>query len=73
MLAEESGGLYYKAKRIDDLHGVYEQVINDLGKVYSLGYKPSLEKHDGEWRSVKIQLVGHPDLVPRARPGYYAN
>ena len=73
LLADESGGLYYKAKKIKDLEGVYEQVINDLGKVYSLGYKPSNEKHDGSWRVVKVELAGHPELSPRTRPGYYAN
>jgi len=73
LMADESGGLYYQARKIEDLEGVYEQVINDLGKVYSLGYKPSNENHDGEWRSLKVQLVGHPELVPRTRPGYYAN
>jgi len=40
----ESGGLYYSARKINDLNGVYDQVINDLGKVYSLGYKPTNEK-----------------------------
>src|SRR5829696_2437178 len=41
LLAEESGGSYYHARKISDLKGVYEQVINDLGKIYSLGYKPT--------------------------------
>jgi VWFA-related protein len=73
LLAEESGGLYYQARKIADLNGVYEQVINDLGKVYSLGYKPTNEKRDGSWRRVKIQMTNRPDLNARARPGYYAN
>ena len=72
LLAAESGGLYYKAKKVEDLNGVYAQVIEDLGKVYSLGYKPTKEKRDGSWRSVKIQIPGRPDLKTRARPGYYA-
>ena len=46
LLADESGGLYYKARKIEDLDGVYQQVIDDLGKVYSLGYKPTNEKRD---------------------------
>lgn len=71
-LAEESGGTYYKAKKIADLNGVYEQVINDLGKVYSLGYKPENDKRDGTWRSVQVQIVNRPDLIARSRPGYYA-
>jgi VWFA-related protein len=72
-LADESGGLYYKAKKIEDLEGVYGQVIEDLGKVYSLGYKPTNDKHDRTWRTVKIQVPNLPDLTTRARPGYYAN
>jgi VWFA-related protein len=70
LLAKESGGLYYKARKIEDLNGVYEQVINDLGKVYSLGYRPSNEKDEG-WRSVKIQIPNRPDLITHTRPGYY--
>jgi VWFA-related protein len=72
-MADESGGLYYKAKKIEDLEGVYAQVIADLGKVYSIGYKPTNDKRDHKWRTVKIQLPGLPDLITRARPGYYAN
>ena len=73
LLAEESGGLYYKARKIEDLNGVYAQVIEDLGKVYSLGYKPTKERRDGSWRTVKIQIRNRPDLTTRTRPGYYAN
>ena len=72
LLAEESGGLFYKARKIEDLDGVYTQVLEDLGKVYSLGYRPTNDKRDGTWRAVKIQLPGQPNLTPRARPGYYA-
>jgi VWFA-related protein len=73
LLAEESGGLYYSARKVEDLNGVYDQVINDLGKVYSLGYKPTNEKRDGSWRSVKVWIPERPDLLTRTRPGYYAN
>ncbi len=72
LLAEESGGSYYEAKKLSDLNGVYEQVINDLGKVYSLGYKPANAKHDGGWRWVAVSIANHPDLVAHTRPGYYA-
>jgi len=73
LLADESGGLYYKARKIEDLNGVYAQVIEDLGKVYSLGYKPTNKKRDGSWLAVKIEIPNQPDLKARARPGYYAN
>jgi VWFA-related protein len=73
LLANESGGPFYKARKIEDLNGVYEQVINDLGKLYSLGYRPTNSTNDGGWRSVKVQIVNHPEMVTRSRPGYYAN
>jgi VWFA-related protein len=73
LLAEESGGLFYTARKLEDLDGVYDQVLNDLGKVYSLGYRPANEKRDGSWRAVRIEIPGRPDLSVRARPGYYAN
>jgi VWFA-related protein len=72
VMASESGGSYYQARKLADLEGVYQQVINDLGKVYSLGYKPTNEQRDGSWRNVEIQIVNRPDLTAHARPGYYA-
>jgi VWFA-related protein len=72
VLAQESGGTYYKARKLSDLNGVYEQVINDLGKVYSLGYKPTNGERYDSWRWVQVSLPNHPDLIARTRPGYYA-
>jgi VWFA-related protein len=72
LLADESGGLFYKARKIGDLNGVYGQVIADLGQVYSLGYRPTNEKRDGSWRTVKVQVANRPELVTHAKPGYYA-
>lgn len=73
LLAQESGGPYYTARKIGDLNGVYDQIMNDLGKVYSLGYRPTNEKRDGSWRAVKVQIPNRPDVSARFRPGYYAN
>ncbi|HEV2835306.1 MAG TPA: VWA domain-containing protein [Pyrinomonadaceae bacterium] len=72
LMAQESGGSYYQARKLSDLNGVYEQVINDLGKVYSLGYKSTNPTRDSSWRSVQISIANRPDLVTHARPGYYA-
>lgn len=71
LLAEESGGSYYHARKLSDLNGMYEQVINDLGKVYSLGYKLTNATRDGSWRWVQVSIVNRNDLVARTRPGYY--
>jgi VWFA-related protein len=66
LLADESGGSYYRARKLSDLNGVYEQVINDLGKVYSLGYKPTNATRDGSWRSVQVSIANRTDLVAPA-------
>ena len=72
VLAFETGGLYYSARKVEDLNGVYEQVIEDLGKVYSVGYRSTNQKRDGSWRKVDIEIPSRPELKTRARPGYYA-
>ena len=71
-LASESGNSVYQARRLGDLNRAYTQVIRDLNRVYSIGYRPANRVRDGSWRAVAVQLVGRPDLVARARRGYYA-
>ena len=73
MLAEESGGQFYKANDAGDLKGIYEQVVNELGQIYSLGYEPKNEVRDGGWRALTVKIKTQPNLVVRTRRGYYAN
>jgi len=73
MLAEESGGEIYKAKGINDLNGIYEQVVNDLGKVFTIGYEPKNDQRDGSWRDISVKIKARPELSPKTRRGYYAN
>ena len=71
-LAAQSVNSIYRARKVKDLDGVYAQVVHDLGMVYSLGYRPANRMRDGAWRSVAVQLVGHPELLARSKQGYYA-
>ena len=70
-LAAESGNTVYQARKVKDLEGVYEQVIWDLGTVYSIGYRPLNRVADGSWRTITVKLIGHSELGVRARHGYY--
>jgi VWFA-related protein len=70
-IATSGGGNLYYAKKLKDLSGVYEQIIRDLGTVYSIGYESERDP-DGTWREVAVSLPRHPDLNARTRPGYYA-
>lgn len=72
LLADASGNLMYRARKVKDLEGVYEQVIRDLGVVYSIGYRPANRARDGAWRAVNVQLLAHPHLTARSKRGYFA-
>lgn len=73
MLARESGGKLHPARKIKDLIGIYEQIIKDLSRVYSISYEPSDETRDGSWRELQVKVKSQPDLIVRSRQGYYAN
>jgi VWFA-related protein len=70
-LADVSGGRLYRASRLEDLDGVYDQIAADLRTIYSLAYyMPPVEK-DGSWRQVEV-TVTRPGARVRSRRGYFA-
>jgi VWFA-related protein len=71
-MADAGGGIFYAVERLKDLAGAYEQVVADLGTVYSLAYKPANSARDGHWRAIRIG-VNRLNAVPRGKRGYYAN
>ena len=71
-IATASGTTMYRASKLEDLDRLYAQVIRDLSRVYSIGYRPSNRTLDGKWRNVQVQLVGRPDLQARTKRGYFA-
>ena len=71
-MADAGGGTFYEVKKLTDRAGAYEQVVADLGTVYSLAYKPSNKVRDGKWRAIKI-VVNRKNAVARGKRGYYAN
>jgi len=71
-MADAGGGVFYEVERLTDLAGAYEQVVADLGTVYSLAYRPSNSRRDGQWRAIRIG-INRANAVPRGKRGYYAN
>src|SRR5690242_10586303 len=71
-MADAGGGVFYEVERLTDLAGAYEQVVADLGTMYSLAYQPSNSARDGRWRAIRIN-VNRTNAVPRGKRGYYAN
>ena len=70
-LADAGGGDFYQVQKLEDLSGVYDQVVTDLGTVYTLAYRPSNKSHDGSWRALRV-TVNRPNAVARGKRGYYA-
>ncbi len=70
-LADTGGTKVYPAKELKDLDQVYDQVIKDLGTVYSLGYRSSNTVRDGKWRSVAVQVIGRPGVTAHTKRGYF--
>ena len=71
-LADTGGGLFYEVESLEDLAGVYERVVADLGTVYSLAYRPIDKARDGKWRTIKV-TVNRTNAVARGKHGYFAN
>jgi len=70
-LARETGGRLLTAKRAEELTGVYGQIRNELTSQYVLGYISSNPRRDGSWRKLAVRIQ-RPNLIPRARTGYYS-
>ncbi len=71
-MADAGGGVFYEVEKLTDLAGAYEQVVADLGTMYSLAYRPANSARDGKWRAIRIG-VSRTNAVPRGKRGYYAN
>lgn len=71
-VAEASGSRLYRANKLKDLDDVYQQVIGDLGRIYSIGYRPSNTLRDGKWRAVNVQIQARQDVLARTKQGYYS-
>jgi hypothetical protein len=71
-LAKACGSRFYRANKLKDLDDVYKQVIGELSRVYSIGYRPSKIVRDGKWRSISVQIADRHDVVAHTKQGYYA-
>ena len=69
MLAEKTGGRFYKADDLSDVGPAFEAITSELGVQYSLGYYPKKNSGAGGERGIKVR-VRYPNLVVRARDSY---
>jgi len=73
VLAEQTGGIAFFPKNLDEVDTVSQAVARDIRNQYTIGYKPS-NPPAGGYRSVRVvaQSKGYKNLQVRTRSGYYA-
>jgi Ca-activated chloride channel homolog len=70
-LAEQTGGVMFKADRAEDLETAYQQVSAELHSLYSIAYTPKSVSKDGKWRKITI-TIGRDGAKARTKRGYFA-
>ena len=71
LVADRTGGTLNSIRRLEDMGTLYALVAADLRTLYTIEYQPANDKRDGKWRAIRVD-VDKPDLIPRARQGYFA-
>jgi Ca-activated chloride channel family protein len=69
-LSEAGSGLFYEVEKLEDLAGIYEKVITDLGTVYSFSFNPTNKGRDGRLRQVRLRLPNKPGAIARTKKSY---
>jgi hypothetical protein len=70
-MAEKSGGKLHRADSLRSLPDAFANIAAELRNQYSLGYYPTNQARDGQYRKLQVK-VSRRDVVVRARPGYRA-
>lgn len=73
-LAEETGGLAYFPKSLDQVNEIASEVARDIRNQYTVGYHSTRPAALGGFRTVHVeaQAPGYKRLTVRTRRGYYA-
>jgi Ca-activated chloride channel homolog len=70
-MAEKTGGHVHRVNSLKQLEPAYAKIAEELRMQYSLAYYPTNEKHDGQWRGLRVE-VKKPGLTASTKPGYRA-
>lgn len=73
-MAEDTGGVAYFPKDLNQVQEITTQIAHDIRNQYSIGYKPTTPQSEGGYRTVKVdaKAPGYKHLQVRTRSGYYA-
>lgn len=70
-LADESGGLSYFPKNMQECERACRDIAEQVSRQYSLGYYPSNRNWDGKWRELRVEVAEAKHLSVRTRRGYF--
>lgn len=71
-LAEQTGGLAYFPKSMEQCDRVCRDIALKVSQQYSLGYYPKNTTWDGRWREITVAPAQAHSVTVRARKGYFA-
>lgn len=69
--AEKSGGRYIDTPGGLELRDSFAAIAEELGRQYTITYRPTNRARDGKWRKVEVKLT-KPEVTVRTRKGYRA-
>ena len=69
--AEKTGGRFIATPGGQAMRDAFASIADELGKQYTIAYRPVNQKRDGKWRTLEVKL-NRDDLVVRTRKGYRA-
>ncbi|MER3428166.1 MAG: hypothetical protein C4334_08700 [Pyrinomonas sp.] len=67
--ANRTGGRYISTPGGQALRDAFASIVEELGKQYTLAYRPTNRARDGRWRTIEVK-VARPQVVVRTRRGY---
>jgi Ca-activated chloride channel homolog len=69
-LADKTRGRNFEADSTTNMDTAFAGIAEELRRQYSIGYYPEKPGAPGEHRSIKIQVLQHPNIVVRAKHEY---
>jgi Ca-activated chloride channel homolog len=73
-LSQDTGGIAYFPRSLQDVDGVAAEVARDIRDQYTIGYRSTKSASLGGYRVVRVEANApkHGKLIVRTRKGYYA-
>jgi Ca-activated chloride channel family protein len=69
--AQKSGGRYIDTPGGQELRDAFTEIAQELGRQYTIVYRPVNRARDGKWRAIEVKL-SRADVTVRNRKGYRA-